>query len=148
MSEANSLLYDAFKITDGDKADLEAFYEAKRTYRDNKIAIFLTGVGAHLMSQVIGGMPISENLLNIAFNKWEAQDSDPKIDRERVLSEPQEAEKAKEEDIIKMTLVSVKSDLKFMDEGMPNKEQTAQDISTQIRNILFNLINKYQDYFY
>ncbi len=144
MSEANSLLYDAFKITDGDKADLEAFYEAKRTYRDNKIAIFLTGVGAHLMSQVIGGMPISENLLNIAFNKWEAQDSDPKIDRERVLSEPQEAEKAKEEDIIKMTLVSVKSDLKFMDEGMPNKEQTAQDISTQIRNILFNLINKYQ----
>ena len=144
MPEANSLLYDAFKIVDGDKADLEAFYEAKRTYKDNKIAIFLTGVGAHLMSQVIRGMPISENLLNIAFNKWEAQDSDPKIDREPVSLEPQEAEKPKEEDIIKMTSVSVKSDLKFVDDGMPDKEQKAIDISSQIRNILFNLVNKYQ----
>ena len=144
MSEANSLLYDAFKITDGDKADLEAFYEAKRTYRDNKIAIFLTGVGAHLMSQVIGGMPISENLLNIAFNKWEAQDSDPKADREPVEEDVKEPEKTKEEDIIKMTSVSIKSDLKFIDEGMQNKEQTAMDISAQIRNILSNLVNKYQ----
>ncbi len=144
MSEANSLLYDAFKIIDGDKADLEAFYEAKRTYRDNKIAIFLTGVGAHLMSQVIGGMPISENLLNIAFNKWEAQDSDPKTDRDIEETEVKEPEKPKEEDIIKKTSVSVKSDLKFIDDGMPNKEQTAIDVSTQIHNILFNLINKYQ----
>ena len=143
MSEANSLLYDAFKIIDGDHADLEAFYEAKRTYQDNKIAIFLTGVGAHLMSQVIKGMPISENLLNIAFNKWEAQDSDPRTDRDFVEAEIKEPEKPKE-DIIKITLVSVKSDLKFMDEGMPNKEEAATDISTQIRNILFNLINKYQ----
>lgn len=144
MSEANSLLYDAFKIIDGDKADLEAFYEAKRTYRDNKIAIFLTGVGAHLMSQVISGMPISENLLNIAFNKWEAQDSNPKTDRVSAEAEIKEAEKPKEEDIIKKTSVSIKSDLKFMDEGVPNKEETATNISTQIRNILFNLINKYQ----
>lgn len=144
MSEANSLLYDAFKIVDGDKADLEAFYEAKRSYKDNKIAIFLTGVGAHLMSQVIKGMPVSENLLNIAFNKWEAQDSDPKIDREPVLSAPQEEDKPKEEDIIKMTSVSIKSDLKFVDEGIPDKEQKAIDISSQIHNILFNLVNKYQ----
>ena len=144
MPEANSLLYDAFQVIDGDKADLEAFYEAKRTYKDNKIAIFLTGVGAHLMSQIIRGMPISENLLNVAFDKWEAQDSNPKIDREPAPTEPQEAEKPKEEDIIKMTSVSIKSDLKFVDDGMPDKEQKATDISSQIRNILFNLVNKYQ----
>ena len=28
ITEANSILYDAFRITDGDGADLEAFYEA------------------------------------------------------------------------------------------------------------------------
>ena len=52
ISEANSLLHEAFKILDGEDTDLPAFYEAKRTYRDNKVAIFLTGVGAYLMAQV------------------------------------------------------------------------------------------------
>ncbi len=145
LPEANSILYDAFKITDGDKADLEAFYEAKRTYRDNKIAVFLTGVGAHLMSQVINGMPISDNLLNIAFNKWEAQDSNPQTDR-FPAPEPESAAapSAAEGDIIKTTLVSLKSDLKFMDGAMPQQEETASDVSAQIRNIVFNLVNKYQ----
>ena len=143
MPEANSILYDAFKITDGNAADLEAFYEAKRTYRDNKVAIFLTGVGAHLMSQVINGLPISENLLNIAFNKWEAQDSSPQADRLPAREPEDEAEPAAEGDIIKATLVSLKSDLKFMDDAMPDKEATATEVSSQIRNIVFNLLSKY-----
>lgn len=143
MPEANSILYDAFKITDGNAADLEAFYEAKRTYRDNKVAIFLTGVGAHLMSQVINGLPISENLLNIAFNKWEAQDSSPQADRLPAREPEDEAEPVAEGDIIKATLVSLKSDLKFMDDAMPDKEATATEVSSQIRNIVFNLLSKY-----
>ena len=148
MPEANSVLFDALKIIDGDKADLEAFYEAKRTYRDNKIAVLMAGVGANLMSQVISGMPISENLLNVAFNKWESQDSNPQIDRE-----PEVAEEAEEADFPAQpapkvsaidTLVSLKSDLKFMDDAMPNKEQTAADVSAQIHNIVSNLVNKYK----
>lgn len=143
MPEANSVLFDALKIIDGDKADLEAFYEAKRTYRDNKIAILMAGVGANLMSQVINGMPISENLLNVAFNKWEAQDSDPQKDREPAPAEEDlPAEPAAKVSAID-TLVSLKSDLKFMDDAMPDKEQTAADVSTQIHNIIFNLVNKY-----
>ncbi len=143
MPEANSVLFDALKIIDGDKADLEAFYEAKRTYRDNKIAILMAGVGANLMSQVINGMPISENLLNVAFNKWEAQDSDPQKDRVPASAEEDlPVEPAAKVSAID-TLVSLKSDLKFMDDAMPDKEQTATDVSTQIHNIIFNLVNKY-----
>ncbi len=144
MSEANSILFDALKIIDGDKADLEAFYEAKRTYRDNKLAILLTGVGANLMSQVIGGMPIAENLLNVAFNKWEAQDSDPHMDRQPQAAKDTNTVALSAEPVSTVdTLVSLKSDLKFMDAAMPDKEQTAADVSAQIRNIVNNLVSKY-----
>lgn len=146
MSEANSVLYDALKIIDGNKADLEAFYEAKKTYKDNKIAIFLTGVGANLMSQVINGLPISDNLLNIAFNKWVKQDQNPKIEPVE-FPKPESEAKPKEEnhpnDIVKTSLVSIKSDLKFMDNSISDQEKIAQDVSSQIRNIIYNLQNKY-----
>lgn len=149
LSEANSIMFDAFKITDGDKADLEAFYEAKRTYRDNQVAIFLTGVGAHLMAQVINGMPISERLLNLAFNKWEAQDSNPKADRlpadvEQKTELPPVTEVVPEPENLKDTLASLKSDLKFMDNAIPGQEETATAVSSQVRNIVSNLVNKYK----
>ncbi|MBE6448003.1 MAG: hypothetical protein E7018_01730 [Alphaproteobacteria bacterium] len=153
MAEANSVLYDALKIIDGKSADLEAFYEAKRSYRDNKIAIFLTGVGAHIMAQVIGGLPISSNLLNIAFNKWENQDAEPKFDRTLAADIPEpEAEmasleiEAKEPHANIKTSVSLKSDLKFMDNSIPDQEKIATDISSQLRNIVSNLQNKYQGF--
>ena len=140
ISEANSILYDAFKIIDGDKADLEAFYEAKRTYKDNKIAIFLTGVGAYLMAHIIEGRPMPVSLLNITFNKWEKQNSSPdEIEEEKETEEP-----ISSEDIIHSSLVSIKSDLKFMDTSVPNKEEVASKTSGDIRNIIFNLLNKYQ----
>ena len=144
MSEANSMLYGALKIIDGDKADLEAFYEAKKTYADNKIAILLTGVGANLMSQVISGLPISENLLNVAYKKWAAQDKEPKFESHQTETKSNEAEDVlPSADIVKTCLVSLKSDLKFMDNSITNQEQTATSISEQIRNIVHNLQNKY-----
>ncbi len=144
MSETNSMLYGALKIIDGDKADLEAFYEAKKTYADNKIAIFLTGVGANLMSQVISGLPISDNLLNVAYGKWAAQDKEPKFEPKPIDAPnnvPEDVHSST--DIVKNCLVSLKSDLKFMDNAIPNQEQTATNVSEQIRNIVHNLQNKY-----
>ncbi len=140
ISEANSILYDAFKIIDGNKTDLEAFYEAKRTYRDNKIAVFLTGVGAYLMAHVIEGRPMPVSLLNITFNKWEKQNSNP--GEPQRPAEPEEPVSA--EDVLHASMVSIKSDLKFMDTSVPNQEEVATNTSTEIRNIIFNLLNKYQ----
>ena len=145
MSEANSMLYDGIKIIDGDKADLEAFYEAKKTYQDNKIAILLTGVGANLMSQVINGLPISDSLLNSTFGKWIAQDNNPKIEPKTTIREPEiQSPVIEEGDILKTVQVSLKSDLKFMDTSIPNQEQIANDVSTQVRNIVYSLQSKYQ----
>lgn len=149
MSEANSVLFDALKIIDGNSADLEAFYEAKKTYKDNKVAVFLTGVGANLMSQVINGLPISDNLLNIAFNKWVSQDQNPKIEPADLPQPPKDTQPKEHDnknlgkDIIKTSLVSIKSDLKFMDNSIPEQEKIAIDVSSQIRNIIYNLQNKY-----
>lgn len=143
LPEANSLLYDAFKITDGDKADLEAFYEAKHSYNDNKIAILLTGIGAYLMAHVVNGREMPSEALNIAFNKWEKQNSNPQNDP--VLSEPKE-EDAKEGDIMHDCMVSLKSDLKFLDTSFPDYEAAAAQTSEGIRSIVANLVGKYKGF--
>lgn len=143
MPEANSLLYDAFKITDGEKADLEAFYEAKRSYNDNKIAILLTGIGAYLMAHVVNGREMPSEALNIAFNKWEKQNSNPQNDP--ILQELED-EQIKEGDIICDCMVSLKSDLKFLDTSIPDYETIASQTSEGIRNIVSNLVDKYKGF--
>lgn len=139
ISEANSILFDAFQILDGENADLEAFYEAKRTYRDNRVAIFLTGVGAYLMAHILDGREMPKELLNITFNKWEKLNQSEEDKKER-----QESELITAEDIMKLTMVSIKSDLKFLEEIFPNKDEIAAQTSAEIRNIIFNLLNKYK----
>lgn len=141
LPEANSLLYDAFKITDGDKADLEAFYEAKRSFNDNKIAILLTGIGAYLMAHVIGGREMPDKALNIAFEKWEKQNSNPQID-----PIVEQTDEFKTGDILYECSVSLKSDLKFLDTNMPDSEQVAQQTSAGIREITSRLLNRYKGY--
>ncbi len=145
LPEANSLLYDAFKITDGDKADLEAFYEAKRSYNDNKIAILLTGVGAYLMAHVINGREMPSEALNIAFSRWEKQNSNPQIDEEYPFFETKE-EEVDESDIPTDCMVSIKSDLKFLDTSVSNYEEVAAQTSEGIRNIISNLLGKYKGF--
>ncbi len=139
ISEANSLLYEAFKIIDGDNADLEAFYEAKHSYRDNKVAIFLTGVGAYVMSHIIAKRPLPTDILNVTFNKWEKQNQELNTDYISPELEPQG-----NDDIFHDVLVSIKSDLKFMDTSIPNQNEVAVQTSSEIRNIIFNLLGKYK----
>lgn len=143
MTEANSILFDAFKITDGDKADLEEFYEAKQSYSDNKIAIYLTGVGAFLMHQIITDQKLYTKALNQAFDKWEAQ-KNPEVRNQ---------EPAKKEEEVKTVIVdkekplacrvNIKSDLKFLDASVPNQDDIANNTSGAIRSIIANLVDKY-----
>lgn len=156
LSEANSILFDAFKITDGDSADLEAFYEAKQSYSDNKIAIYLTGVGAFLMHQIISDQKLPTNMLNKAFDKWESQ-RNPEVQNQIRLPEPPaatetptETENASEaepkENNAEKPLscrVNIKSDLKFLDASMPNQDNIAVNTSAAIRTIISNLTDKY-----
>lgn len=150
ISEANSLLYEALKLVDGDDADLESFYEAKRTYRDNKVAIFLTGVGAYLMAHVIKGSPMPTELLNLSFAKWEEQnhidDVDPEAKVLELTDENQESPDVEEEENgeIKAVLVSLKSDLKFLDSSIPNQESVAEETSGRIRGIISTFADKYR----
>ena len=136
ISEANSILYDAFKITDGDQADLEKFYETKKTYSDNKISIYLTGVGAFLMHQIITDQKLYVRVLNQAFERWEAQ-RNPEITEQK-----EEPEIEKENDNVQ-SRVSIKSDLKFLDAAMPNQDEVAITTSKAIREVISKLVEKH-----
>jgi len=139
ISEANSLLYEAFKILDGDETDLSAFYEAKRTYRDNRVAVFLTGVGAYLMAQVIKDENMDAYILKATLKKWIGLNNQP---------EPLPEEKApenrlsQEKDIMFKCIAGIKTSVNFYDD---EKEVSAENISIirgQVRNIIANLVSK------
>jgi hypothetical protein len=144
MSEANSILFDAFKIVDGDKADLEEFYETKQTYNDNKLAIYLTGVGAFLMNQVINDQKLYIKALNQAFDRWEKQHQQTSggTSEHESKNDATPAMKAKSQAM--GCRVNIKSDLKFLDSGMPHQEDIANATSTTIRAMIANLVEKYQ----
>ena len=148
LSEANSILFDAFKITDGDKADLEEFYEAKQAYSDNSTAIYLTGIGAYLMHQIITDQKLYTQVLNKAFDKWEAQ-RNPEV-RNQIPEKnfsSKDTKKGKEEPAKEEAIhgrVSIKSDLKFLDASIPNQDEIADNTSTAIRTIIAKLADKYQ----
>lgn len=138
ITEANSLLFEAFKILDGENADLEDFYDGKKSFSDNKIAVFLTGVGAHLMAQVIDGQPMDSHILKQSFDKWEAL----------LNGEYQETEKDKampsQEDIFYPCLVNIQYQLKFFDEAVPDIEGQKKSYDGDVRNIIYNLLSKYR----
>ncbi len=151
LSEANSILYDAFKITDGDKADLEEFYEAKQTYSDNKIAIYLTGIGAFLMHQIITDQKLYTKVLNQAFDKWESQ-RNPEVksyqNENKNQNRPNDTSLNEKSPIVNIEKalvcrVNIKSDLKFLDASIPNQDDIANNISAMIRTIIANLTEKY-----
>ncbi len=146
INEANSILYDALKVIEGDKADLVKFYEAKQSYSDNKIAIYLVGVGAYLMHQIIYDQNLNTMVLKKAFSQWVDQ-KDPKVD----TSEPSSSQGEKEiaasaqsgEENITSCRINIKSDLKFLDASIPNQEEFATSISLNIRTIISNLVTKF-----
>lgn len=137
ITEANSLLFEAFKIIDGDDADLEAFYDGKKSFSDNKVAVFLAGVGAHLMAQIIEEQPMDIHMLKQSFEKWEAL----------LNGEYQEAEtklQAVKVDIMCPCLVNIQCQLKFFDEAMPNLSEQKAAYEGDVRNIIYNLLSKYR----
>ena len=111
ISEANSLLNESFKILDGDKADLSAFYEAKRTYKDNKVAIFLTGVGAYLMAQVIKDVNMDAYILKATLKKWTSLNKQPEPLPEEIAVNSQASQ---ENDIMFKCIASLKTTVIFM----------------------------------
>lgn len=138
ITEANSLLYDAYNIIDGGKSSLEAFYEAKRTYKDNKVAIFLTGVGAYLMSQIMEERQLDGDILRLTLDKWENLNKSD-------LSDPEETpEESKTEAMVVMPCtVNIQNILKFFDEALPDLAEQKQQLKADVRNIVSNLVNKY-----
>lgn len=136
LTEANSLLYEAFKILDGDKTDLEDFYEAKKTYKDNRFAVFLTGVGAYLMGQVILEKPLDINMLKLSFDKWEEQNS--QLDKVRSPAETVEKE------VSFSCLVNIKNSIEFVDTAIHGLDQQKSDVKAGVRNIIQNLLEKYK----
>lgn len=139
ITEANSILYEAFRVIEGQDVNLENFYEAKQSYSDNKIAVYLTGVGAFLMHQIINDQKLYTKVLNGAFEKWESQRTGSE--------EPKNKEKNSNhsDDVpteIK-TRVYIKSDLKFLEASLPNQEEIASSTSDSIRAITENMTNKF-----
>ena len=139
LTEANSILYEAFRIIEGQNADLEKFYEAKQSYSDNKIAIYLTGVGAFLMHQIITDQKLYTKILNNAFDKWE------KLENSQKDEEPQNVAQIAETGVSKEIVcrVNMKSDLKFLDVSTPNQDKIAVDTSNAIHAITVNLSKKF-----
>lgn len=140
LSQANSLLFEAFKILDGDKTDLEAFYEAKKTYSDNKIAVYLTGVGAYLMAQVIAEQPLNLNLLKRSFDKWEQQNTDSSFGSENyeILNTSKS-----DADIFMDCQVNIQVGVDFLDSEAERSDDVEEHIRGDVRNIIYNLVRKY-----
>lgn len=135
ISEANSLLYEAFEIIDGKEADIQEFYEVKKTYKDNKVAIFLTGVGAYLMAQVIEEKPLDSNILKASFARWED------LHRQQLEAEDNNKE---EVEIVFTCLGNIRSTIRFYNEDNSAGSEVIDKINGDVRNIIFNLVNKYR----
>ncbi|MBR1948674.1 MAG: hypothetical protein IKA30_02645 [Alphaproteobacteria bacterium] len=145
MNEANSVLYDAFKIIDGESADLENFYETKQSYSDNKVAIYLVGVGAYLMHQIIHDKKLYTKILNRAFDKRETQRNPDVYNKKDAPKEKKSSDNIEISNALKDLTCSVciKSDLKFLDNSLTSQYEIAGEISNTIRTIIANLTQKY-----
>ena len=136
ITEANSLLYEAFKILDGENVDLEAFYDSKKTFSDNKVAIFLTGVGAHLMAQIIDGEPPDYGVLQLSFEKWESQLNG---NYQEIEKKPTPAKV----DIMCPSLVNISCQFRFYDESNIDVQNLKASYTADLQNIIYNLLSKY-----
>ncbi len=139
-AEANSLLYESFKILEGDHVDLSAFYDAKRTYGDNKVAVFLTGVGSYLMAQIINDIPMDASVLKITMQKWIASNTKPETNTEIASSDENED---KELNITFETLANISLNIQIYDDEKEIGEEEHNSVLADIRRLFSRLINKY-----
>ena len=148
ISQANSLLYEAYKILDGDNPDLAAFYEAKRSYKDNKVGVFLTGVGAYLMSQIIKGEEMDSTILKITMKKWIKQNTQPAIDTQEAIKIDEKVEDetsnsiTAEKGIVVKCIASIKTSINFYDDENEISIENSNVVKGEVRNIISNLVTK------
>ena len=93
------------------------------------------------MHQIITDQKLYTNVLNQAFDKWEAQRNPQTSNIDSSKKGQHSAEGAAQ---VKGCRVSIKSDLKFLDATMPNQEDIAANTSGTIRTIIANLAEKYE----
>lgn len=137
-AEANSLLYEAFKILEGENTDLQAFYDAKRTYRDNKVAVFLTGVGAYLMAQIINNIPMDTTVLKITMEKWIASKNIPEIDhKDEVKKEVKHISEQSENDY--ECTANIRLNVHIFDDENAVSSNTHDMVNSEIRQIISQL---------
>ncbi len=147
MGQANSLLYEAFRIIDGTEVDLASFYDAKRSYQDNKVAVFLTGVGAYLMSQLLHQEKIDSYILRLTFDKWSRLNQIEYPLRSPASSEPDKtapasSAKPKENKIFLISILNISIRVLYNGDARSTAAYEAE-INKSMHNILNNLISKY-----
>lgn len=144
-AEANSLLYETFKVLEGDKVDLQDFYDAKRTYQDNKIAVFLTGVGAYLMAQVINDIPMDADVLKNTLAKWMSFNTLPEAEKIDLPTTEETAESQETEDIsiVFECLVNLKLEVNIFDDEKEIGEEEQATVNADIRGLISNLATQY-----
>lgn len=143
-AEANSLLYDAFKVLEGDKVDLQGFYDAKRSYRDNKVAVFLTGVGAYLMAQVINGIPMDAQVLKITMDKWVSFNTQPEKPETPAAEQNAAPEEREGKNIIFECLVNFRLTVNIFDEEKAIGEAEQNAVNSDIRDLINRLSGQYR----
>ena len=147
IAEANSLLYEAFEIIDGKDADISKFYAAKNTYRDIKVAVFLTGVGAYLMSQLLHHETLDSNILRLTFNKWsnmnnivyQTQEKEKENQKTQKKEAPQLPKKDK---FFVNVLLNVFLRILYNGSKKDPKKYT-EELYDSVRNIISGLAGKY-----
>ena len=141
-AEANSLLYEAFKVLEGDNVDLQAFYEAKRSYGDNKVAVFLSGVGAYLMSQVIHGIPMDAGVLKTTLEKWIGSNTRPETSTEIETSATAEGEGDNNGAVFEC-LVNVRLSAHIYDDEKSVNDEEQNAVRADLRNMVAGLVQRF-----
>ena len=140
MSQIISNLDGEINIADNfNRLGVEAFYEAKKTYKDNKVAVFLTGVGAYLMAQLLAERPLDTHILKKTFSKWEALNKYAAADNRKLEAK----EEAHEPDIMLKCIVSIENRVRFYENDQPGDRDDFTRVKSEVRNIIANLSAKF-----
>ena len=126
----------------GERVDLQTFYDAKRSYQDNKVAVFLTGVGAYLMSQVINDIPMDAEVLQATLEKWISFNTVPETDSR--LNDASEEKEDTDLNIIFECLVNIRWNITIFDEEKDIGEKEQNEVKTDVRGIIAQLVAQYR----
>lgn len=141
LSVANALLIEAFSVIDGENnVKLEEFYEAKSSYKDSELAIFMTGLGADWMNNNLNGKPNRKDILNKTFQKWRS------LNQKEPIAKHIERENKSSKEISVKSYVGIKIFIKHDENIRPMMEKDSENISETyavVRNIIKTLISKY-----